>query len=92
MQNADLREIVKSVSWQPNWDGPPVWNGNRLLGEYDGADGVKIGYTEESRQTIVASATRGGRTIIASLMRSMDRYTDAERLLDWAFAQESACP
>lgn len=92
MQNADLREIVRSQSWQPAWDGPPVWNGNRLIGEYDGADGVKIGYTEESQQTIVASATRGGRRIIASLMRSQDRYADAEHLLDWAFDQPSACP
>ncbi len=92
MQNATLRQIVSAVSWQPKWDGPPVWNGNRLLGEYDGADGVKIGYTEESQQTIVASATHDGRRIIVSLMRSQDRYTDAERLLDWAFAQPSACP
>jgi len=92
MQNATLRTIVSTVSWQPNWSGPPVWNGNRLIGEYAGADGIKIGYTEESQQTIVASATRGGRRIIASLMRSQDRYTDAERLFDWGFAQPSACP
>lgn len=92
MQNADLREIVKTVEWQPAWDGPPVWNGNRFINEYEGADGVKIGYTEESQQTIVASATRDGRRIIASLMRSQDRYADAARLLDWAFAQPSACP
>ncbi len=92
MQNATLRQIVSTVSWQPHWDGPPVWNGNRFIGEYPGADGVKIGYTEQSQQTIVASATRGGRRIIAALMRSQDRYTDAERLLDWAFAQPSACP
>jgi D-alanyl-D-alanine carboxypeptidase len=92
MQNATLRQIVSTVSWQPRWDGPAVWNGNRFISEYDGADGVKIGYTEQSQQTIVASATRGGRRIIASLMRSQDRYTDAERLLDWAFAQPSSCP
>ena len=92
MQNPTLRTIVSTPSWQPKWDGPPVWNGNRLIGEYAGADGVKIGYTEESQQTIVASATRDGRRIIASLMRSQDRYTDSERLLDWAFAQPSACP
>ena len=79
MQNATLRQIVSTVSWQPTWDGPPVWNGNRFISEYAGADGVKIGYTEQSQQTIVASATRGGRRIIASLMRSQDRYTDAER-------------
>jgi D-alanyl-D-alanine carboxypeptidase len=92
MQNADLREIVKTIQYQPAWDGPPVWNGNRLIGEYDGADGVKIGYTEESQQTIVASASRDNRRIIIALLHSQDRYTDAERLFDWAFAQESACP
>ncbi len=92
MQNPILRQIVATQSWQPKWDGPPLWNGNRFLSEYPGADGIKIGYTEQSQQTIVASATRGGRRIIAALMRSQDRYTDAERLLDWAFAQPSSCP
>ena len=92
MQNPTLRQIVSTISWQPRWDGPPVWNGNRFLSEYPGADGVKIGYTEESHQTIVASATRDGRRIIASVMRSQDRYADAERLLDWAFTQPSPCP
>ena len=92
MQNETIRKIVSSVSWQPKWDGPPVWNGNRFITEYAGADGVKIGYTEQSQQTIVASATRGGRRIIVAIMRSQDRYADSERLLDWAFAQASACP
>ncbi len=92
MQNPTLRTIVSTLSWQPKWDGPPVWNGNRFITDYAGADGVKIGYTEASQQTIVASATRGGRRIIASLMRSQDRYSDSERVLDWAFAQPSSCP
>jgi D-alanyl-D-alanine carboxypeptidase (penicillin-binding protein 5/6) len=92
MQNETLRKIVSAVSWQPRWDGPPVWNGNALLSKYDGADGIKIGYTEQSQQTIVGSATRNGRRIIISLMRSQDRYTDSARLFDWAFAQPSACP
>ncbi|MDE3095330.1 MAG: D-alanyl-D-alanine carboxypeptidase [Chloroflexota bacterium] len=92
MQNTTLRKIVSTEEWQPKWDGPPVWNGNRLLTEYPGADGVKIGYTEQSQQTMVASATRNGRSIIAALMRSQDRYADAQRLLDWGFAQPSPCP
>ena len=92
MQDADLREIVGSVSYQTAWDGPPVWNGNKLLQDYEGADGVKIGYTEGSQQTIVASATHAGRRVIVSLMRSQDRYSDAMRLFDWAFEQPSACP
>ena len=36
MQNATLRQIVAAVSWQPNWDGPPVWNGNRFSARYHG--------------------------------------------------------
>lgn len=93
MQNDEMRTIVRAVSWQPKWDGPPVWNGNRLLQDYPGADGVKIGYTEAGQQTIVGSATdESGRRIIVSLMRSQDRYTDSARLFDWAFAQPSACP
>ena len=92
MQNATLRQIVSSLSWQPAWDGPEVWNGNRFVAEYPGADGVKIGYTEESQQTIVASAVRDERRIIASVMQSADRYYDAAQLLDWAFEQPSACP
>jgi D-alanyl-D-alanine carboxypeptidase len=92
MQNPDLRTIVGTLQWQPSWDGPPIWNGNRLLSEYPGADGVKIGYTEQSAQTIVASASLDGRRVIVSLMHSQDRYSDASRLFDWAFAQPSACP
>jgi D-alanyl-D-alanine carboxypeptidase len=92
MRNADLRQIVAATSWQPRWDGGQVWNGNRFLTDYAGADGVKIGFTEESKQTIVASATRDGRRIIAALMNSDDRYTDAERLMDWAYEQPSSCP
>jgi D-alanyl-D-alanine carboxypeptidase (penicillin-binding protein 5/6) len=92
VQNDRLRQVVNTLSWQPGWDGPPVWNGNRFLTDYPGADGVKIGYTEESQQTIVASATRDGRQIIAAVMRSQDRLSDAARLLDWAFAEPSACP
>jgi D-alanyl-D-alanine carboxypeptidase len=92
MQNPELRTIVSTIEYQPAWDGPAVWNGNRFLTEYEGADGVKIGFTEESQQTIVASAVRDGRRIIVSAMRSQDRYQDATRLFDWAFAQPSPCP
>ena len=92
MENPDLRTIVATTSWQPRWDGGEVWNGNAFILDYEGADGVKIGNTESAQQTIVGSATRGGRRIIVSLMRSQDRYQDSARLFDWAFAQPSACP
>jgi D-alanyl-D-alanine carboxypeptidase (penicillin-binding protein 5/6) len=60
-------------------------NGNKLLSSYPGADGVKIGFTNNAKQTIVAAAERDGRSIIVSVFGSDDRYADSAALLDWAF-------
>jgi D-alanyl-D-alanine carboxypeptidase len=92
LNNEQLASIVRTQKYQPAWNGPEVWNGNELIGFYPGAVGVKIGYTENAGQTIVAAATREGRTVIVSLLSSWQRYTDTMALFDWAFGQtESAC-
>lgn len=67
-------------------DGPRyLYNTNRLLGSYEGADGVKTGTTDAAGQCLVASATREGRQLIAVVLRSWDRYRDARDLLDYGF-------
>ena len=92
MKNPLFAEIVRSKTWQPQWPGPELWNGNLLLWLYPGSDGVKIGWTEGAGQTMVATATSGGRRLFVALLGSQDRYTDAIRLLDWGFQQpEEAC-
>jgi D-alanyl-D-alanine carboxypeptidase (penicillin-binding protein 5/6) len=59
---------------------------------YPGSFGVKIGYTTNARQTIVAAAERNGRQIIVSLFGSEKRYEDAIALFNWAFSRApSAC-
>jgi len=90
MTNPDLAEIVGTKVYDPAWDGPQLWNGNLLLWTYPGSDGVKIGWTENARQTIVASAQRDGRRLFVALLGSEDRYTDASLLLDWAFENSGA--
>lgn len=82
----ELAAVVRTKQYQPAWDGAELWNGNELLDRYAGAIGVKIGYTEQAGQTIVAAAEREGRTIIVSMLSGWDRYADASLLLDWAFA------
>ncbi len=63
-----------------------VYNLNPLLGTYPGADGVKIGYTDSSGRSIVASATRNGHRVYVAFMRSADGLAqEAGLLLDWAF-------
>jgi D-alanyl-D-alanine carboxypeptidase len=87
-----LADIVRTKMYQPNWDGPAVWNGNELLETYPGTVGIKIGYTEGAGQTIVAAADFQGRRLIVSVLASWDRYSDAIALFEWAFAHaEPAC-
>lgn len=92
LRQPELAAIVGTRTYQPAWDGPPVWNGNRLVYSYPGALGVKIGYTDEAQQTIVAAAERDGRRLIVSVLGSSSIYEDAVALLEWAFSSvESAC-
>jgi D-alanyl-D-alanine carboxypeptidase len=87
MQNPEFRQIVGTREYYLSSPFDyEVHNGNSLLSEYPGADGVKIGWTEAAGWTFVASAQRDGREVIVSVMNSADRDADAAALLDWAFA------
>ncbi|MCK9896893.1 serine hydrolase [Frankia sp. AgB32] len=66
-----------------------IQNHNLLLGRYDGTVGVKNGYTVAAGATYVGAATRGGRTLIVSLLRTAPAFDkDARALLDWGFAHD----
>lgn len=74
-------------TWQrPGLPPRVVVNRNRLLWTFRGADGVKTGWTRQSGQCLVASATREGRQLIAVLMDSPDVFGEATRLLEYGFA------
>ncbi|HVL99621.1 MAG TPA: D-alanyl-D-alanine carboxypeptidase family protein [Egibacteraceae bacterium] len=64
---------------------PPMTNRNELIGTYPGATGVKTGFTNLSRYSLVGSATRDGRTFYAVVLRSEDSFGDTARLLDHGF-------
>lgn len=64
-------------------------NTNRLIKDYDGANGVKTGYTGEAKYCISASAKRGDLELIAVLLgsdNSKKRFEDVKRLLDYGFS------
>jgi D-alanyl-D-alanine carboxypeptidase len=48
--------------------GRPLDNHNRMLGSYDGADGLKTGYTSASGFNLVMSAMRDNRRLIGVVM------------------------
>ncbi len=62
---------------------------NLLIGTYDGATGLKTGSTDLAGNTLIASAERDGRTMIAVVLNDVDTYGTATRLLDEGFASEA---
>lgn len=60
-------------------------NLNALLRNYEGADGIKVGFTNKAGRTLVASATRNGNRVYVVLLNAPNSQADAAALLDWAF-------
>ncbi|MFM9033784.1 MAG: D-alanyl-D-alanine carboxypeptidase family protein [Mycobacterium sp.] len=59
-----------------------------LLTGYPGFIGGKTGYTNLAKETYVAMAQRGGRSLVAVMMYGEDDLWDQGRkLLDWGFSQ-----
>ncbi|SEF17076.1 D-alanyl-D-alanine carboxypeptidase family protein [Jiangella alba] len=64
-----------------------IQNQNRLLGSYEGAIGLKTGYTTLAGHTFVGAVERDGRTLIVTVLGAEGRAEDAAAaLFDWAYA------
>lgn len=75
--------------------GRTHWNHNRLLQEYDGTDGIKTGYINDSGFNLVASAERDGVRLVAAVFggrtgRERDRHMMA--ILDQGFLMRGVAP
>ncbi len=88
LRNPAFNEIVRTPVYAYSSAQGPIRlvNGNKLLGRYLGADGVKTGWTAESGRCLVASATRDGRRLIVVLLNAPQVFRDAARILDYGFA------
>jgi len=70
--------------------GEPItqFNRNGLLGKYEGADGLKTGFTREAGYHLVATAERDGMRLVAVVLGAAGetaREEQAIRLLDYGF-------
>ncbi|MEZ5985932.1 MAG: D-alanyl-D-alanine carboxypeptidase family protein [Hyphomonas sp.] len=74
---------------QFSWGGKTYKNHNNLLGEVNGVDGIKTGYTRASGFNLMASAKRDGHRIIAVMLggtTARARDSHVESLLEAAFS------
>lgn len=67
-----------------------IYTQDRLLLNYRGAIGIKTGWTTKARGTFVGAATRGGRTLVATVMRTNGQsWRESGDLLTWGFKNAS---
>jgi serine-type D-Ala-D-Ala carboxypeptidase (penicillin-binding protein 5/6) len=64
-------------------------NTNKLIRHYQGATGVKTGFTQEAKYCLSAAAKRGDTHLVAATLgaeTSKERFNDASSLLNYGFA------
>ena len=82
MENETFRTIVSTRCYAPRgW-----YNKNKLLSSYEGACGVKTGYTMQAGRCLVSAAERAGMTLVCVVLDCPPMYERSAELLDRAFA------
>ena len=64
----------------------PLTNVNQLLGKIPGVGGIKTGWTEEAGENLITLVERGGHRVIIVVLKSLNRFADTTRLIDWVFS------
>jgi D-alanyl-D-alanine carboxypeptidase/D-alanyl-D-alanine carboxypeptidase (penicillin-binding protein 5/6) len=90
MKNEDFREIVstKELPWVGEGWTTTLRNHHQLLWDYPGTIGVKNGYVEESKHTLVTAVSRPGLDVIIVTLKapsSRASYWDTMAIGDYGF-------
>ncbi len=89
MQNPTFARIASTTQWVSHSEGTAkrtFVNHNRLLRSYEGAIGVKTGFTKKSGRCLVSAAMREGVQMIAVTLNAGDDWNDHKKMLDYGFS------
>lgn len=80
----------REFTWGETMGGQPITQPNRnpLMGNVDGADGLKTGHTQEAGYGFTGSAVQDGRRIVmvlAGLDSYSQRIAESTRFMEWGF-------
>ena len=88
MENEIFREIVSCKFYAPRgWK-----NKNKMLWEYEGATGVKTGFTVAAGRCLVTSAEREGMQLVCVVLACPEMYERTAELLDEAYTEYNMVP
>jgi D-alanyl-D-alanine carboxypeptidase (penicillin-binding protein 5/6) len=90
MRRADFRSLVATKA--ARIPGGPLSlrrfvTTNQLLGPYRWTVGGKTGYTNRAGRCLVASASRGGRRLVAVALGSANAFADVRALFEYGFSR-----
>lgn len=90
MQNQTFKEIVgtykKTIPLNETEGVRLLINHNKMLKMYDGACGVKTGYTKKSGRCLVSAATRDNVDLLAVTLNAPSDWSDHKELFDYGFS------
>ena len=90
MRRADFRSLVATRA--ARIPGSPLSirrfvTTNQLLGSYRWTVGGKTGFTNRAGRCLVASASRGGRRLVAVALGSPNAFADVQALFEYGFSK-----
>ena len=87
MQMEEFAKAAASKSAVLNYGNPPyrrsLTNHNKLLQSFEGAVGVKTGFTKKSGRCLVSAAKRDGKYVIAVTLNDPDDWLDHKNMLSY---------
>lgn len=91
LENSKFANIVATKTCTININGinRTISNTNELLGNLNGVDGVKTGFTGNAMRCLVTSCTRNGNQIITVVLGAdtkKQRTIDSKKLIEYAFS------
>ena len=84
---ADIASTYKRVIPLNNDGSRILVNHNKLLRSYDGAIGIKTGFTKKSGRCLVSCAEKGGVKLLCVTINAPSDWADHKNLLDYGFTQ-----
>lgn len=90
IRNRVFRSICSSKSCVVSFGDPvsqrDIYNHNKFLDMYDGAFGIKTGFTKASGRCLVTAAERDGVTLVAVTLNAYDDWNDHIKMMDYGFS------
>lgn len=89
LENSDFSRIVsmKKSTVKINGEDRTFVNHNKLLSLYEGANGVKTGFTKESGRCLVGSCERDGVKLVTVTLDASNDWNDHKKMFDYGFSK-----